>query len=263
MSDSDEMIALHPADFADVQSMHREWLTTRRPQAGVQRKIRRTTHDFMRVMIIDSDYPVYTPREERAVAYFVRDLTRQTISIEMFGDNLAGPVTVTIDGTAYTVVCQSSTAGLRAAFGFNLNYCRVTAFPGLWEFAFAGTAPTVTAEPAVGTSTTLTFSGGLVVTEEAWVSAADEQGRLLTIDVIDVIPFAEGEVKPGSVGVAMFAASSGWIVPKWYCREFQFLSLTEAEGGGDGSGVGEVVDPDGAPVDPEPVVDPPVEEEPP
>ena len=244
MSESDTLVAIHPDDFTDLQSMHREWLTTRRPQAGVAAKKRRSTFDFIRVMIIKSTYPIYTPRKEQVVAYFVRDLTRETITIEMFGDDLAGDINVTINGTAYRANCQSSTAGLRKVFGFNLQTCRVTAFPGLWEFAFSGVAPTITAEPAIGTTTVLTFAGGLVVTEEAWVSVANDSGALMSIDVVDSIPFVDGEVKPGSIAIAKWSAGAGWIVEDWHCREFRFVPLTEAQGGGDGTGVGEVDDGD-------------------
>ena len=257
MAENDELIAFHPDDFRDVQAMHREWLTTRRPQAGVQPKKRQRGHDFMRVMVIDDVYPVYTPREERSVAYFVRDLTRETITVEMFGSDLAGDVNVTIDGTLFRVNCQYSTAQLRTLFGFSLTYCRVTAFSGLWEFAFAGTAPEFTAEPAVGTSDILTFAGGLSVVREGWVSVADDRGRLMTVDVVDALPFAHGEVKRGAIAVAMWSAAIGWLVEKWHCREFNFRMLSAEEGGGDGGGVGEVV---GGDTEPEPNVDPPVEE---
>ena len=259
MADDETLIAIHPDDFVGLQGMYRAFQTSTWPQAGVPSKKRRITYDFIRVMIIDADYPVYTPREERAVAYFVRDLSRETITIEMFGDELAGDLNVTIDGTLYRVNCQSSTAQLRTAFGFNLRKCRVTAFPGLWEFAFSGAAPTITAEPAIGTTDILTFSGGVVVTEEAWVSVGDDVGRLLTINVVDVIPFAEGEVKPGSVAVAMWASDIGWLVRQWHCREFQFYPLAPEQGGGDGSGVGDVVDGGGGP----PVVEEPSDPPPP
>ena len=224
--------------------MRAEWATTRRGQAGVVPKKRRTEYDLIRVMVIKSTYPIYTPREEQAVAYFTRDTSRETITIEMFGDNLAGNIDVTIGGILYKVDCQSSTAELRAAFGFNLQKCRVTAFPGLWEFAFSGNALEITAEPAVGDTDILTFSGGLVVTQEAWVSVADNTGRLLAINVVDAIPYAQGEVKSGSIATAKWSAGVGWVVDNWHCREFRFRVLAEAAGG-----VGDVVDGDGNPVD--------------
>jgi len=258
MSESEEVIVFHPDDFATLQSVVRDWATTQRPQAGVQATKRRAAHDFIRVMVIKSSYPIYTPREQQTVSYFVRDLSRDTITIEMFGVNLAGPIDVTIDGTLYTVNSQSSTAQLRAKFGYRLSFCRVTAFPGLWEFAFSGVAPTITAQPAPGITTIRTFSGGLVVTREAWVSVADEAGNLLAISVVDAIPYAHGEVKSGAIAIAKWSAGAGWIVENWHCREFNFRVLTAAEGGGDGGGVGGVVDGDGLPV-----VEQPPEEEPP
>lgn len=216
-------------------------VTVRKPPVKTAR--RSFVLGVIRVMIIKSGYPKYTPREERAVAYFQRDLSQGTVTIEMFGSALAGPIAVTIDGTLYTVNCQSSTAQLRAAFGFPLKDCRITAFPGLWEFAFAGDAPVITAEPAVGITQTLTYSGGLVVTDEAWRSADDGQGNLYTIPVVEALPYSEGEVKPGSVGVAFWSDDIGWVVDKWHCREFSFRSLPPSHGGGDGSGPPVVDDP--------------------
>ena len=223
MSDADEMIAIHPDDFRDLQSMHREWSTTRRPQAGVAAKKRRATYDTLRVMILGPEYPIYSPRESRAVVQFVRDLSRDTITIEMFGDDLAGFINVTIDGTLYTTDCQLGTDELRAWFGFSLADCRVTAFPGLWEFAFSGVAPTITTEPGPGYSlSNRQYRGGVLVTYEGWVSVDDGDGNLLSVDVVDTIPFAEGEVKPGAIAIARWSSAVGWFVEKWQCREFRF-----------------------------------------
>jgi len=224
LSDPDELVALHPDDFSDLQSMHREWLTTRRPQAGVQGKKRRGTYDTLRVMVLGPEYPIYSPRESRECTQFVRDLTRDTITIEMFGDDLAGFINVTIDGTLYTTDCQFGTDELRAWFGFSLDVCRVTAFPGLWEFAFTGTAPSITAEPGPGTSplSNLQYRGGVLVQYEGWVSVDDGIGNLVLADVVDTIPFAEGEVKPGAIAIARWSSAVGWFVEKWQCREFRF-----------------------------------------
>ena len=178
---------------------------------------------FVRVMTIADGYPIYTPRADRPVAYFERRTDLETITIEMFGSDLAGPIDVTIDGRSYTADCQAGTDELRSVFRFLLKVCRVTALPGLWEFAFTGVAPTITAKPAVGTSPTQTFSGGLVVNQEAWVSVSDGDANLASLDVVDAIPFVEGEVKRGSVGIAFWSDEIGWLVLQWQCREFSFL----------------------------------------
>lgn len=178
---------------------------------------------FVRVMTMAELFPIYTPRADRPVAYFERRPDLETITIEMFGSDLVGPIEVTIDGRTYTADCQAGTDELRSVFGFLLKVCRVTAFPGLWEFAFTGVAPTITAKPAVGTSPTQTFYGGLVVTEEAWVSVSDGDANLTALDVVDAIPFIEGEVKRGSVGIAFWSDDIGWLVLQWTCRDFSFL----------------------------------------
>jgi len=180
----------------------------------------------LRVMILGDEYPIYSPRTERRCVYFMRDLTRATITIEMFGDNLSGFIDVTIGGTLYRTNCQLGTDELRAWFGFDSDVCRVTSFPGLWEFAYAPgeTAPEFLAEPGPGTSggSPQQFRGGVVVTYEGWVSVDNGGGELDTVDVIDTIPFAEGEVTPGAIAIARWSSSVGWFVEKWQCREFRF-----------------------------------------
>lgn len=225
MADENEIIGFESEDdFSRVAAAVRDFETTLRPQAGVTRKRRSSTYDTLRVMILGPEYPVYSPRESRAVVQFVRDLSRDTITIEMFGDDLAGFIDVWVDGTRYTTDCQLGTDELRAWFGFNLRDCRVTAFPGLWEFAFSGTAPTITAEPGPGYSSRSNrqYPGGALVTHEGWVSVDDNAGGLILVDVIDTIPYAEGEVKPGAIAIARWSSSVGWFVEKWQCREFRF-----------------------------------------
>jgi hypothetical protein len=197
-----------------------------RPYVGVLAKKRKTTHDALRVMILGDEYPIYSPRSERPCVYFTRDLTRDTITIEMFGDDLSGYIDVWIDGVLYRTDCQLGTDELRAWFGFPLNVCRVTAFPGLWEFAFGfdQVAPVFWAEPGPGHSpySNLQFRGGVLVTYEGWVSVDNGGGDLDTVDVVDTVPFAEGEVSPGAIAIARWSSSVGWFVEKWHCREYRF-----------------------------------------
>lgn len=216
------MIAIHPADFADLQSMHREWMTTRRPQAGVMAKKRRGAHAVLRVMIIDKSYPVYSPKTNRECAYFIYAPDMDTTTIEMSGDDLFGNLIVTIDGTEYTVDCQSNTEEIRAVFGFALDYCRVTSFPGMWEFAWSGTAPEMTVEPKLTASTNTIYTGGVLIIEEGWVSDTDGGGDYLTIPVVDAMPFLEGELKRGSRAIASRSDGVGWLVHQWQCRDFRF-----------------------------------------
>lgn len=229
MAESYEIIGYDSEDdFNRVAAAVRDYETTLRPQAGVKKKKRTGTYDTARVMILGPEFPIYSPRSSRQCAYFLHDLTRDTITIEMFGDDLAGFIDVYIDGVLYRTNCQSSTEELREFFGFDLATCRVTAFPGYWEFAFSGSAPTITAEPGAGYSplSNRLYTGGVVVTYEGWVSADDGNGGLDTLELVDTIPFAEGEVKPGAIAIARFSNQVGWFVEKWQCREFRFYPET-------------------------------------
>ena len=211
-------------DFNRVAAAVRGFETTIRPQAGVKGKKRNGTYDTARVMILGPEFPIYSPRESRLCPWFVRDLTRETISIEMFGDDLSGYIDVYIDGNLYRTDCQLGTDELRAWFGYDLDDCRITAFPGFWEFAFSGAAPYITAEPGPGTSSysNLQYRGGVLVTLEGWVSVDDGRGGLDLLELVDCIPFAEGEVKPGAIAIARWSNQVGWFVEKWQCREFRF-----------------------------------------
>lgn len=177
-------------------------------------------------MCLGPDFPIYNPRETQSVAYFVHDLENQTVTLEMFGDDLAGFINVTINGNVLTVNCQLGTDELRAAFGFNLKECRITAFPGLWEFAFAGEAPEMFAEPGPGYASlsNRVYPGGCLIVQEAWRSVYNDSGELDLIEITDMTPFSEGEVKPGAIAKATWSDSvpSGWLVDGWKCREFRF-----------------------------------------
>ena len=223
---SEALIGYQEAQHRELSALVLDARISERPFVGVLPKKRRGAHDALRVMILGDEYPIYSPRSERACVYFVRDLTRDTVTIEMFGDDLSGFIDVWIDGALYRTNCQSSTEELRAWFGFSLSVCRVTAFPGLWEFAFGfgQVAPVIWAEPGPGTSSrsNLQFRGGVVVVYEGWVSVDNGRGGLDTVDVVDAIPFAEGEVSPGAISVARWSSSVGWFVERWQCREFRF-----------------------------------------
>jgi hypothetical protein len=220
---NEDLIGINPQQWREISGVVLDARTTRLPYVGVEKKHNKTGYDALRVMILGPDYPIYSPRTTRQVAYFARDLTRETITIEMFGDDLAGFIDLWIDGQVYHTNCQLGTEELREWLGFDLSYCRVTAFPGLWEFAFRELAPEMSAEPGQGNGADgVSFRGGLVVTLEGWVSVDKGDGTLDLLDVVDAIPFAEGEVKPGAIAIARYSSSVGWLVEKWQCREFRF-----------------------------------------
>lgn len=174
----------------------------------------------LRVMIIEPGYPVYSPRTKRKVAAFRLDLDNETLTVEMSGDDLFGDLIVTVDGVEFRANCQSTTDELRAIF--NPRFCRITAFPGMWEFAFVGSAPAMSVRPYIPSMESLLYQGGAIVIPEAWVSVTDSAGNLETIDLRDGMPFLDGEVKPGARAFALYSNQTAWTVSEWQCRPFRF-----------------------------------------
>ncbi len=180
-----------------------------------------------RVMVHAEDFPIYTPKTPREVAVFGLNVEGYQKTIEMFGENLEGALTVTIDGNSFTLDCQATTEELRAAAGLQLRDCRVTAFPGLWEFAFTSSGrwksrePVVTAVPFVPQSDPW-YDGSVLVIDEGWVSLTEDGDTFATIEVTDCLPYLHGEVKRGAIAVAHWSQEAGWIVGQWRCRAFSF-----------------------------------------
>ena len=196
---------------------------SQRPQAGVLAKAKRTRR-AARVMIVNSSFPVYSPKHSRYVALFDWNPTAYVKTVSFVGQNLEGDILLTIDGTTTQIDCRTSTNGLRAAIGLPLRQCRATAFPGYWEFVFPGRwKPEVSAVPfEPANSDDVFFQGGLWVVEEGWVSSMVDGISYTTVAAIDGIPFVEGEVRRGALAIASPLTDSLWIAGKWCCPAFSF-----------------------------------------
>jgi hypothetical protein len=197
-----------------------------RGEIGVTKKPRAFPQTTARVMQIDDGYPVYEPDKIRNVAVFVLGPRNRVRTIEMTGDDLHGDINVTIDDAQFGLAtwnlnCQSQTEAVRKKFGFLDSYCRVTVFPGMWEFVFADEPPAMFVEARPSSGDNL-FSGGLQLINERWVSIDDGNGGVKTIEATDSMPFLEGEVKRGSRALAHWSDSEGWIIGQWQCRPFWF-----------------------------------------
>lgn len=175
--------------------------------------------DVARIMIVDDTYPVYSPLVPRKVALFAPSPDTQQTTVQMFGCDLDGYILLTIDGTEFRVDCQSSIDQLSGTLGLGRT-CRVTAFPGTWEFAWKKDAPEVTARPSDG------FYGGLIVRQELFLSVTDDGRYPILVDCLDAIPFIEGEVKRGALSIAWQHGVDTFLAAYWRDPAFNFAART-------------------------------------
>lgn len=217
----DDILGLTSAQHTEIGRLVFEGRTSLRPAVGVTPKKRRA-HSTIRVMEISDDHPEYDPLNTREAALFV--LNRQGIqkTLKFYGDNLEGDVVLTIDGQEYRLDCQSTTDELRDAIGLPLRDCRITAFPGLWEFAFSGADEHDVSAVAYDGHTSDFFDGGLWVTDEGWVSETADGENYSVVDIIDGIQHLQGEVKRGATAIASPLSESLWIAGVWHCPAFTF-----------------------------------------
>lgn len=185
-----------------------------------------------RVLSIDADQLVYSPRDPRDCALFRFNPAGIQKTLALSGVNLEGDLVLTIAGVDYQLSCNVTTETLRSTLGFALRDCRATVFPGLWEFDFNGggkwsrSAPSFTVaefEPPEGDDETPVFNGGVILTDEGWVSETSDGDSFSTVVTRDWMPFLTGSVKPGAVGGACWNHAAGWLVLAWQCREFSLL----------------------------------------
>lgn len=217
MSEEQAIYGLTDEQHREVSQVVIDWRTIVRPQAGVQ-PVKRRANAIARVMNVDVGYPVYEPREYREVALFTPSRDTQQTTLQMFGADLEGDIQITIDGATYTIDCQSTSAQLRTAIGLPLAICRITALPGMWEFAWSGDAKTITAIPYTD------FYGGLLVTDELWRSQTADGEEPVLVDSIDAVPFIEGQVKRGAISLASPWGDGIYMAQYWHCPGFNFAA---------------------------------------
>lgn len=218
---ADEILGLTVAQHKEIGEHLIEARHPPRPMAGVASRPKQSNKSAARVMFIDDGYAVYSPRKPRKVAVFHLNRIEQTKTIEMFGTNLSGDLIVTIAGVDYVTDCRSSTATLRAVFAPFVQDCRITAFPGMWEFAWTGDAPEMSVRPGLILHDR-GYTGGVLLVDEAWRSEDNGNGGFVTIDGTDAMPFIEGEIRRGSRAIAHWTRRDGWLIGDWKCRAFSF-----------------------------------------
>lgn len=213
---SDQLIGYDDDQHARLSKVVFAVETTTGEEIGVPRKKRGRSAPFARVMVVDDEYPIYDPREYREVALFAMSPDSNQTTLQMFGVDLIGDIQITIDGATYTVNCQASNDELREALGLEPEVCRVTVFPGTWEFAWVDDALPIEAIPYTD------FYGGLLVTDELWRSISEDGVDPLLVDSVDAIPFLQGSVKRGALSLASSFGGSLYMAQHWHCPGFNF-----------------------------------------
>lgn len=179
-----------------------------------------------RLMTVGTDFPVYNPLETRKCVIFQLDRLSLQATVKFYGEDLWGAVWLTVGDLTIQIDCRATTDELRSRLQA-LSDCRVTAFPGMWEFAFGTDTrelPTITCEPVI-TSNSVRFLGGCVVTQEGWRSLTADGETASEVEVIDCIPYIEGEVKLGSMAVGTRYGDTIYLAGQWACPGFTFRSV--------------------------------------
>ncbi len=182
----------------------------------------RRNDKFARLINIGPEFPVYNPFEPRPVGLFELSRVTKQLTVKFYGENLRGDVFLQIDDLSWRINCQSTSFELTNIL--SLNDCRITCFPGLWEFAFGTTwdeLPLVTCEPYY-TDAPVRFLGGCVVTNEAWRSVTVDGIKPATVEVIDCIPYLEGELKLGAMAIGTKFGDGVYVASQWSCPAFSF-----------------------------------------
>jgi len=186
----------------------------------------RSGSSLARLMTIGTEFPVYNPLETREAALFELSRHTQQATVKFIGQNLWGRVLLTVGSISIEIDCRADSTQLRSRLQA-LSRCRITAFPGLWEFAFdPGTTelPAITCEPVI-TSNSQRFLGGCVVTREGWRSVTTDNFEPAIVEVIDCIPYIEGEVKLGAMAIGHRYGASLFLAGEWSCPAFTFRSV--------------------------------------
>jgi hypothetical protein len=192
-----------------------------------------------RVILHESDPPVYRPKELRECALFELNLSGQQKTIEFSGHELEGDLILKINDIEIQISCDADTEELREKLdenGIKLNDCRATVFPGFWEFDFNGgkffeKPPTLTCEafePDPDDDDAPVFSGDITIVDEAWVSVTTDGENVKTVETRDWIPHKSGQLTAGAIGGGVWSHEAGWLVLAWQCRDYSFAASEES-----------------------------------
>lgn len=214
---SGELIALTEEQHADLSRIRRIVLKSGAlPAADVPAKTRRS-RTVARVMNVGDEFPTYSSLATRQVALFELARDVETDVIQFFGEDLHGLVSLRVGDISCEIDCRASTGELRQAVGLSVQDCRITAFPGLWEFAWGDvTRKSITCNPKPAGLEDFCFAG-IVVYPEGWRSVTSDGINPTMVDLIDGIPYIQGELKRGAVSIASALGEGLYIAHHWSC----------------------------------------------
>jgi hypothetical protein len=218
--------AMNRKQYAAFKRLIRDSKDVVRDEAPTVEPANRSRLAIARLMTIGDEFPKYNPLETRKAAIFQLDRISLQATVKFYGEDLWGDVWLNIGSTTIRIDCRATTDELREALP-NLRDCRITAFPGMWEFAFGDKVtelPEITCE-AVLTTAPRRFLGGVVVTQEGWRSSSANGEDVSVVDVIDAIPYIEGELRLGAMAIGTRYGDEVYLAGQWSCPAFSFRSV--------------------------------------
>jgi hypothetical protein len=186
-----------------------------------------------RVILLDPQNPRYTPKVARNVGLFRLNPEGVQFTASFRGHEMEGDIVLSIGDVVVQVPCEIQTDALRLALqtaGITATDCRVTVFPGLWEFDFNGgkwkaAAPSIELipfEPPEDDETTPIFSGQITLISEAWLSVTNDGRTVATVPARDWVQHDPNAIRTGAIGGAVWSHEAGYLVLAWQCRDFSF-----------------------------------------
>lgn len=240
----------------------------RRPQSAPEPAPRAPVPTPPPVRVISLTSRTYDSTESTELPAFVFDRNRTVWTVRQRGNQLSGYFALILNDVRYIVECRRETLDDIAA---SVPGLRITVFPGLWEFDFGPSSDVLRATVEAESLTTeeedelaalfpdeseaSVYAGSWSVVQEFWRSVPDRTRktapRVQHAEISDGIPYDDGSVCLGAVGLAVWSWDAGYLVTAWQCRQFSheggYQQSTDPKieadgntggGGGDGGGGG-------------------------
>lgn len=180
----------------------------------------------------------YDSRTFERLPYFVFEPQRTVYTIQFVGSALSGYVALTISGQRFVLECRRETlSDIETA----VPGLRATVLPGYWELDFG--VPTYSDGISVEISAITTdentsicalfddldsavFSGATIVRREGWVTSIDETElpAVARTPVRDCIPYENGSVGAGAIGIVAWTWDAGFLAIAWQCRTWSWAT---------------------------------------
>lgn len=191
--------------------------------------------------VVATEEPVYRPAgTQHEVIVFEYDETDRVQTLYMTGTGLRGNLVLTINGVELAPIDARATQDeLRAHCKAELPKHTVSVWLGIWEFDGRDIDDKAEIEikpeeaPEEPPPDFVSFDGGLQLVDEYWVSARletnDRHNPEYVKDVLtDALPYTDGTVAEGAIGLCKWHDEAGWIPIAWQCRDISFHTDQEA-----------------------------------